>query len=340
MDGLPSWLYILIIIILVILSAFFSSTETAFACINQFKIKVKADEGNKTAKLILKTYERYDKTLIMALLGYNINSVVISTISALLFFQLFKSINIGDTWVSLISTAVMTIIVFIFCDMVPKMIARAIPETVAKNNVYLATLFYYVLFPLIIVFNLITNIVNKLFKTNDIPTMTEEDFTNVVDDIEEKGLIEDNESDIIYNSLEFTDTSVKEVLTKREKMFYIDIKNTSKEDINKLILSNKYSRIPIVYGDMDNVIGILLVKAYIKAYLKNNNVNIVSILQKPYFVDTKIKMDDMIDGFKKNHTHIAIVKNNDKVVGLITMEDVLEELVGKIAEPIEGKQKQ
>ena len=338
MDGL-SWLYILIIILLVILSAFFSSTETAFACINQFKIKVKADEGNKTAKLILKTYERFDKTLIMALLGYNINSVVISTISALLFFKLFTGINLGETWISLISTAVMTIIVFIFCDMVPKMIARAIPETVAKNNVYIATFFYYLLFPLIMMFHLITNLVNKIFKTDDIPTMTEEDFTNVVNDIEEKGLIEDNESDIIYNSLEFSDTSVKEVLTKREKMFYIDIKNTNKEEINKLILSNKYSRIPIVYGDIDHVIGILLVKAYIKAYLKNNNVNVLSILQKPYFVDTKIKMDDMIDGFKKNHTHIAIVKSNERVVGLITMEDVLEELVGKIAEPIEGKNK-
>ncbi len=338
MDGL-SWLYILIIIILVILSAFFSSTETAFACINQFKIKVKADEGNKNAKLILKTYERFDKTLIMALLGYNINSVVISTISALLFFKLFTGINLGETWISLISTAVMTIIVFIFCDMVPKMIARAIPETVAKNNVYIATFFYYLLFPLIMVFHLFTNLVNKIFKTDDIPTMTEEDFTNVVNDIEEKGLIEDNESDIIYNSLEFSDTSVKEVLTKREKMFYIDIKNTNKDEINKLILSNKYSRIPIVYGDIDHVIGILLVKAYIKAYLKNNNVNVLSILQKPYFVDTKIKMDEMIDGFKKNHTHIAIVKNGERVIGLITMEDVLEELVGKIAEPIEGKNK-
>lgn len=337
MDGL-SWLYIVIIVLLVILSAFFSSTETAFACLNIFKIKIKADEGSKTAKLILKTHEKFDHTLILALLGYNIDSVVISTVSAILFFNVFKSIpELSETWISLISTAIMTIIVYIFCDMVPKIIARAIPERVAANNVYILQFFYYLLFPLIFIFSLITKLVNKIFKVDEQPTMTEEDFTNVVDDIEEKDQLEDYESEIFYNSLEFTDTAVKEVLTKRYKMHVIDIKNATREQINNDILSTTFSRIPVVYGSVDKVVGILHVKSYIKAYLKNPNVPILSVLQKPYFVDTKIKMDEMIDGFKKHHTHIAIVKHQDKVLGLITMEDVLEELVGKIAEPIGGK---
>lgn len=337
MDGL-SWLYILIIVLLVILSAFFSSTETAFACINIFKIKIKADEGKKTAKLILKTHERFDKTLILALLGYNIDSIVISTISAILFFQIFNNM-LSETVISLISTAIMTVIVYIFCDMVPKIIARAIPERVAANNVYILQFFYYLFYPLILVFSLFTKLVNKIFKVDEQPTLTEEDFTNIVDDIEEKGLMEDNESEIFYNSLEFTDTAVKEVLTKRNKMHVIDIKGLTREQINEDILSTSFSRIPVVYGSIDKVVGILHVKTYIKAYLKNPNVPILSILRKPYFVDTKIKMDEMIDGFKKHHTHIAIVKHDDKVLGLITMEDVLEELVGKIAEPISGGKK-
>ena len=336
MDGL-SWLYIVIIILLVILSAFFSSTETAFACVNIFKIKIKADEGSKTAKLILKTHERFDRTLILALLGYNIDSIVISAISAILFFQIFQNVTLAETWVSLISTGIMTIIVYIFCDMVPKMIARAIPERVASNNVYILQFFYYLLFPLIFIFSLITKLVNKIFKVDEQPTLTEEDFTNIVDDIEEKDQLEDYESEIFYNSLEFTDTAVKEVLTKRNKMHVIDIKDATREQINNDILSTSFSRIPVVYGSIDKVVGILHVKSYIKAYLKNPNVPILSVLQKPYFVDTKIKMDEMIDGFKKHHTHIAIVKHQDKVLGLITMEDVLEELVGKIAEPIGGK---
>ena len=207
MPGL-SWLYIIFIAVLVILSAFFSSTETAFASLNQFKIKVKAEAGSKTAKLILKTYEKFDKTLVMVLVGNNIVAVLVSTLSATLFFMLFKDLGISDTLVSLISTAVMTIIVYIFGDYVPKLIANAIPERVAYNNIYVALFFYILLYPLIVIFNLITKLVNKIFKTDEQVTLTEEDFTNVVEDIEKKGLIEDNESDIIVNSLDFTDTAV------------------------------------------------------------------------------------------------------------------------------------
>lgn len=333
MDDPLSWLYIVVIILLVIFSAFCSSTETAFACLNQFKVRVKADEGNKTAKLILKTHERFDKTLIMALVGYNISSVAISTISAILFFKLFKNIIPDETVISLISTIVMTLIVYMFSDMVPKMIARAVPEKVARNNVYLANGLYYILYPIIFLFSLLTRLVNKIFKTENLPTMTEEDFQSVVEDIEEKGLLEENESDIFMASLDFTDTSVKEVLTKRNKMFVIDLKTTSRSQFHKIILDTRFSRIPVCYGDIDHIIGIIHVKTYIKKYMKDPNIPIKNMLQAPYFVDTKIKMDEMIDGFKKHHTHMAIVKVEGKVVGLITMEDVLEELVGKIAEP-------
>lgn len=333
MDDPLSWLYIVIIVLLVIFSAFCSSTETAFACLNQFKIRVKADEGNKTAKLILKTHERFDKTLIMALVGYNICSVAISTVSAVLFFKLFKNIIPDETYISLISTVVMTLIVYMFSDMVPKMIARSVPEKVARNNVYIATFVYYLLYPIIFLFSLLTKLVNKIFKTENLPTMTEEDFQCVVEDIEEKGLIEENESDIFMASLDFTDTSVKEVLTKRNKMFVIDLKEVSRKRLHEIILETRFSRIPVCYGDIDHIVGIIHVKTYIKKYMKDPNTPIKNMLQPPYFVNTKIKMDEMIDGFKKHHTHIAIVKNEGKVLGLITMEDVLEELVGKIAEP-------
>ena len=333
MDDPLSWLYLAIIVILVVFSAFCSSTETAYACLNRFKIRVQADEGNRKAKLILKTYERFDRTLIMSLLGYNISSVIISTISAILFFKIFSAIN-DETIVSLISTAVMTFVVYIFCDMVPKMIARAIPERVASNNVYIANALYYLLFPLIYLFNGITILVTKLFKSKPDTSLTEEDFTNVVEDLERKDLIEDNESDIIYASLDFTDTSVRDVLTKRNKVFYIDVKGLSKDKLNEAILSTQFTRIPVCYGSIDRIIGILHVKSYIKKYLENPNFPFLTSLQKPYYVTTKIKLDDMLEGFKKHHTHIAIVKNDDKVIGIITMEDVLEELVGKIAEPL------
>ena len=149
MDNPLSWLLIVPIVILVVLSAFFSSTETAFACINQYKIRVQADDGDKKAKLILKTYERFDNALITSLIGYNVCSVASSTIAAFFFFLLLEKSGIAQTWVSLISTAVMTIIFYMFCDMVPKMIAKAMPERVARNNVYIGLFFYIVFWPLV-----------------------------------------------------------------------------------------------------------------------------------------------------------------------------------------------
>ena len=332
------YIYISLIIILVFLSAFFSMTETAFACVNQFKIKVLADEGNKKAKKIIKLYESFNETLTMSLIGHNLVNVILSTISTVLFLLFFVNI-LDDTVISLISTAVMTLITYIFGDMVPKMIARKNPDKVAFSTINIFLVFYYLFFPLVWIFSLLIRLFNKIFHADDIPQVTEEDFTNIVESIEEKGLIEENESDIITASLDFTDTSVRDILTKRNRMFVIDLKKLSKEEINEVILSTNYSRIPVCYGSLDKIIGVLIVKSYIKAYLNNPTISVLSILQKPYFVSTRIKLDDLMEGFKKNHTHIAIVKKDDVVVGMVTMEDVLEELVGKIAEPL-AKQKE
>lgn len=341
MDPL-SWLYLAIILVLVALSGFFSSTETSFACLNQFKLRVEADDGNKKAKLILKTYERFEKVLTVSLLGYNISSIAISTLSAFLFYEILKNSGLTTTAVSLISSVVMAVIVYLFSDLIPKMIAKAMPNAVARNNIYIARFFMFLFYPLVLLLHALTRLVNKLFKTGEQMVMTEEDFTNVVDELEEQDVLNDDESDLIYASLDFTDTSVKEVFTHRNKIAYLDIKNLSQEDIKNKILSIPFSRIPVCYGSLDKIVGVLHVKSYIKAYLKNPNIQLMDVVQQPYFVTPRIKMDEMLEGFKKHHTHIAIVRHEGHVIGLITMEDVLEELVGKIAEPrtqAEGEKK-
>ena len=327
------YIYIGIILILVLFSAFYSATETAFSCINQFKLKAEADDGKKKAIKILKLYENFNETLIMSLIGHNLVNVVLSTLSTVFFVLLFVNI-LNDTWISLISTAVMTLITYIFGDMIPKIIARKKPEKVAYAFIDLFLITFYLFFPFVWLLSLVTKLFNKIFRVDNVPLVTEEDFTNVVELIEEKGLIEENESDIITASLDFTDTSVRDVLTKRNKMTVIDLKKLSKEEVNEVILSTNYSRIPVSYGSIDKIIGVLHVKSYIKAYLNNPGMSLVSILQKPYFVSTRVKLDDLMEGFKKHHTHIAIVRKNEKTIGMVTMEDVLEELVGKIAEPL------
>ncbi len=326
------YLYIGLILLLTFLSAFFSATETAYACINQYKLKSEAKDGNKKSIRILKAYKKADNTLIMSLVGHNLMNVALAAISTVLFMLLFETI-FDETIISLISTAAMTIVTYIFGDMVPKIIARNNPEGVCYGTLGLMTFFYYFFYPLILLFSLITRLFNKIFKIDHIPSLTEEDFTNVVEELEEEDFLEENESDIITASFEFADTKVRDILTKKEKMFALDIKNLTKEKLNDIIIRTSYSRIPIYYGNKDKIIGILHVKSYIKAYLDDPTVSILSTLQKPYFVSTRVHLDDMLDGFKGHHTHIAIVKNEDKVLGMVTMEDVLEELVGKIAEP-------
>ena len=329
-------IYIVLIVVLLFLSALFSLTETAFSCTNEFKMRVYADDGNKAAKRVLKRLELEDQTLIMSLIGHNLVNVVLSTISTILFVLLLSEF-ISETWITVISTIVMTLLTYVIGDMMPKMIAKTNPEIIAMKFERFASFFGFIFFPLIWLLSLLTKLVNKIFKIDDIPSMTQEDFENVVEAIEEEGGIEDNESDIIYASLEFTETTVKEVLTKRSKMFVIDLKDCSKEDIKNIVLETSYSRIPVCYENKDKIVGILHVKRYIESYLKNPNISVLSLLQKPYFVSTKTKLDDILEGFKKNKTHIAIVKQNEKVVGMVTMEDVLEELVGKIAEPTKLK---
>lgn len=328
-----SWLYILLIILLLVASAFFSLTETAFAAMNQFRMKVKADEGSKPAKLVVKIHEKYDRTLIATLIGNNIVAILASVISTVLFLMLLRIYGVSDEVISVIATVVTTLLFYLFGDTIPKLIAKALPDKAAMFSSYIIYGFSIILFPVIIIFQGVIWVVYKVFRFKEKPTLTRDDFTNIVESIEEEGLIEENESDIIYASFDFVDTSVKEVLTPRAKMFAIDLQGLTHEKLNHYLLETNYSRIPIYRGNINNIVGILHVKTYLHKYLKNRDIAIESTLQKPYFVTTQIMMDEMIEGFKRSHTHIAIVRGSkDTVLGMVTMEDVLEELVGDINE--------
>jgi len=328
-----SWLYILLIILLLIASAFFSMTETAFAAMNQFRMKVRADEGSKTAKLVVKIHEKYDRTLIATLIGNNIVAILASVISTVLFLSLLRIYGVTDEVISIISTVVTTLVFYLFGDTIPKLIAKAMPDKMAMFSSYIIYGLSLIIYPVILIFQGVIWIVYKVFRFKEKPTLTRDDFTNIVESIEEEGLIEENESDIIYASFDFVDTSVKEVLTPRTKMFAIDIQGLTHEKLNQHLLETNYSRIPIYRGNINNIVGILHVKTYLHKFLKNRDITIESTLQKPYFVTTQIMMDEMIEGFKRNHTHIAIVRGSkDTVLGMVTMEDVLEELVGDIDE--------
>lgn len=317
---------IVVIVILLFVTAWFSGCETAISSCNQFKFRVLANDGNKTAKYATKIIDKFDNNVISVLIGYNISSTVMSTLATVMFVAFLPS-----ELVNLVSTIVIAVLCYVFSDTLPKIIARAAPDTYLKISVYPMIFFYYLFWPLIQLFALISKGVKKLFKVKEDISFTEEDFSNTVDSFEDEGYLEEEESDVIQNALEFDDITVKECFTPIEKMTCINIDGLSNEDLNKILLESKFSRIPVYSEEINNIIGVLNVKQYFNEYMEDKHVSVPSILNDVYFITPNTMIDDLFEGFKKHRTHLAIVKQNDKVLGMITMDDVLEELVGELS---------
>ena len=331
MDDPISWL---IIGICIVVSFFSSICETAIGLVNRFKFQVKADDGSKTAKIVLKICDLYDRTISTVLITHNVCAIVMSTVATVIFYHMLASYESLDPYVPIISSIAVTFVVYILGDILPKTIAKKIPDTVTTIFAWPLYIIVILLTPISIIFDLFAKLIDKIFKTSQEEEFTEEDFEEIVEQTTDEGLLEEEQSDIIQSALEFEDTNVKEVLTPKEKMFAIDINGMTHEKLQEILLTTNYSRIPVYYKEFDNFIGVLHIKTYLKKYMENNNVSIRKTLQKPYFVSSRIMIDDLFNGFKKHHTHLALVRNKDKkIIGMVTMEDVLEELVEGISEP-------
>ncbi len=333
-DPLSRPIYWVVIGICLLISFFSSTCETAIGLVNRFKLQVKADDGSKTAKILLKICDHYDRTISTVLITHNIAAIVLSTISTILFYAVFEKYTDVEPYVPIISSIVVTFAVYILGDIFPKTIAKKIPDTISTIFAWPLYIILIVLTPISILFELLAKAIDKIFKTSQDEEFTEEDFENIVEKTTDEGILEEEQGDIIQSALEFEDTNVKEVLTPRNKMFALDIRGLTHEKLQEILLTTNYSRIPIYEREFDNFIGVLHIKNYIKQYMENPNMSIRRMLQKPYFVSGKIMIDDLFNGFKKHRSHLAIVRNKDrKVIGMVTMEDVLEELVEDISEP-------
>lgn len=311
---------------------FFSASETALASCNRFRMNVLAEEGNKSAKLVNKVVEKFDRALTSILIWNNIFAVGISSVATLLFYNYLAGTNLEE-YVSIISSIIFTFVVYIFADTLPKTIAKAIPDTLSLAFIYPIYWFTILIFPITIVFEKMMFLIEKMFKVKDEQAFTQEDFENVVDQIEEEGMIEEENSEIIRSAFEFIDTSLKDVITYKDKMYMLNIDDLDKEKLITIIKETTYSRIPIYKGDDNNYIGVLNVKSFVEMFLENPDQEIEKYLQNPYFVNSNIDLLDLLNGFKNSHTHLALVKKEDQVIGMVTLEDVLEVLVEDISEP-------
>ena len=334
MDDPYSWVYWLVIALCVIISFFSSTCETAVGLVNRFKFQVKADDGSKTAKIILRICDHYDRTISTVLITHNLASVVMSTVATIMFYAWMKNYTNVEPYVPIISSIAVTFVIYIIGDILPKTIAKKIPDTITTVFAWPLYFVLILLTPISILFELFAKAIDKIFKTSQEEEFTEEDFEEAIEQTTDEGVLEEEQGEIIQSALEFEDTNVQEVLTPRDRMFALDIRGLTHEKLQNILLTTNYSRIPIFEGNFDNFIGVLHIKTYIKQYMENPKAPVRRMISKPYFVSSKIKLDDLFNGFKRHHSHLAIVRNKDKkVIGMVTMEDVLEEIVEDISEP-------
>ncbi len=323
---MDDWFSYILLVILIALSAFFSASETAYTTVNKIRLQNYVDAGSKKAKTALFIAENYDRTLTTILIGNNIVNIGASSIATLLFVKLF-----GPSGAA-ISTAVMTILILIFGEVLPKSFAKESSEKFAlafsRSLRILMTLFWPVVF-LFIQLKKVAKHISPI-KEEETPTVTEQELKFIVESIEDEGVLEKQESELVQHALEFDEKTVQEVLTPRVDMTTLDIEDDLQTNIG-LVLTERFSRIPVCRGTSDRIIGILHTKDLLEALVRGDAIDLASMVQPAFFVYKTKKLSSLLADFKRNKTHVAIVTDDyGGTVGMVTMEDLLEELVGDI----------
>ncbi len=314
------------LICLLLLSGFFSATETAFSCSSKIKLRSLATNGNKRAKLVLNLAEdKFDSLITTILIGNNIVNITSATLATMLFALLLK--NNPNT--ELISTAITTVAVLIFGEITPKLIAKVNPEKFAMAVYPLLILFYYVFF----VFNKIFSgwqwLITKIFRLKSNDVVTEDEIMTVVEEAEEDGTLREEETNLIRSVIEFDDLEVCDILVPRVNVVAVDVQS-SMEEIKDVFMREGYSRLPVYKDSIDTIIGTIHEKDFFNLYLSGKK-DINSILQNAHYTTEHAKISALLKTMQKKKIHLAIVLDEyGGTIGMVTLEDILEELVGEI----------
>ncbi len=309
-----------------VVSAFFSMSETVFSSVNVIRIKTFIEEGKNGSKKALWIAENFDRTITTILVGNNLANIALATISARFFSTIFES---GDTYVDVINTLVMTTVILICGEILPK--------STAKNNAEgLALLISGVLYWLITILNPITWVFRKinsfLVKTNGEygVSVTGDELEKILDTMEEEGSIDEDEAEMLQSVLDLSERKVGDIMTPRVDMIGIEIDDTL-EEIKKTFFDHQFSRIPVYEETRDNVIGILHERDLFTKLIKGQKINLKKLVKEPMFVSKSMRVDTLIEILQREKNHMAIVSGEfGGTSGVVTMEDALEELVGEI----------
>jgi len=323
--------YILIVFLL-IGSAFFSGTEIAYTSLSKLKVKKEGEKQTPTKKLVSFIYNRYDFALSTVLVGNNLVNIAATSVATVLAVNLAASTAISDELASTIVTVVMTVIILIVGEITPKMIARRISEPFAKMAAYPLLVLMILFFPVVLITSGIVKLLSNLWKRKDGQdvTITEEELENLLDTAEDEGVINENETELLQSALEFTDMDAGDILTPRIDVVGFEI-NDPIESILSTISETQFSRYPVYERTVDHVIGILYIKHLHRELAAGKEVSLRELLLEPVFIPKSMRLPDIMNEFRRHRTHMAVVADEyGGIEGIVTMEDVLEELVGEI----------
>ncbi len=329
--------YILIIVLMVILSAYFSGSEISFNASNKMRLKKAAEAGSKTAALAYKISEDFTTALSAILIGNNLANIAASTAATVITMNLLLSHGFSgsDGLASMISTIAMTLIILIFGEIVPKTLAKNNADIVVRWFAYPTRILTWILYPLIWIVMRLINLLSRIWGKDDqnAPTVTEEELSSIIETVEEEGVIDEEKSELLQSTLQFRTTTVEEIMTPRIDMTVFDISDSTAE-LSVLAEESHYSRIPVYEDSIDHIIGILYLNRYYK-HITGRGIkteeDVRAILFEPCFLHKTMKLPAALAALREKKQHLAIVVDEfGGTLGLVTMEDILEELVGDI----------
>lgn len=320
---------LLTMFLLTAMSGFFSATETAYTSFNRIKMKSLASSGDKRAVKVLKLEDNYDKLITTILIGNNIVNITLSTISTLFFMDALKNIINSEDLIATISTAVITVVVLIFGEITPKTIAKdhADGYTLATHGLvnFIVTLFY----PFSALFSLWRALLVKIFKPKESEAPNGDDLMTMLDEAEQEGGLDEDESELIRSAIEFGDLTVGSIITPRIDIVTVT-EGTDPREIMMLFFDSGFSRLPVVGETIDDIKGVIHEKDFFHAY-NTGDVDIAKIYQKPLYISKHHKIDDLLRDLQKEKCHMAFVIDEfGGLMGIVTMEDIIEELIGDV----------
>lgn len=315
---------IFIIVILLMISAVCSATETAFSSCNRIRLKKLADSGNKSAKKALRICDNFDKALTAILIGNNVVNIASSSLMTVLFTQKFGSGSVGY------ATLVMTVLVLIFGEILPKSLAKENSESFSIFMAAPLSVFMFIITPLTAIFMGIKKGASKLIGSqNNEPSVTEEELKYIIDEIEDEGVLEEQESDLVRSALDFDEITISKILVPRVNINGVEITDDM-DKIKNLFIQTKYSRLPVYENDIDHIVGVIHQSDFFEMYITGGK-DIKDIMNDPIYITENRKISEILRTMQREKVHMAVVLDQyGGTEGICTLEDIIEELVGEI----------